>query len=94
MHGSGLHELALLTLHESYGLPVLMHAAPTLTLSRRQINELNACWNNKIRRIFGYNRRESVKEMINGLGPLNVRYLIMLRRIKFYWHLYYCKKLS
>ena len=91
MRGSGVDELALLTLNESYGLPVLMYAVPALTLGKRQTDELNACWNNVIRRIFGYNRRESVKEVIYGLGQLNVRCLIMLIQIKFYRHLYYCK---
>ena len=72
MRGSGVDELALLTLNESYGLPVLMYAVPALTLGKRQTDELNACWNNVIRRIFGYNRRESVKEVIYGLGQLNI----------------------
>jgi hypothetical protein len=72
MHDSGLDELALLTLHESYGLTVLMSAALALTLSKRQIDDLNACWNNVTCRIFGYKRRQSVKEVIHGLGRLNV----------------------
>ena len=41
MRGSGVDELTLLTLHESYGLPALMYAIPALTLSKRQIDELN-----------------------------------------------------
>ena len=37
---------------------------------------------------FGYSRFESVKEVIHGLGRLNVKHLFMLRKIKFYRHLY------
>ena len=35
---------------------------------------MNACWNNVIRRIFGYHRWESVKAVIYALGTLNVIY--------------------
>jgi hypothetical protein len=47
-----------------YGLPDLMYAAPALTLGKGQTDQLNACWNNVISRIYGYNRKESVKEVI------------------------------
>jgi len=39
-HSSGVDEIALLTLQESYSLSVLMYASPALTLRRRQIEEL------------------------------------------------------
>jgi len=50
---------------------------------------LNACWNNVIRRIFGYHRWESVKAVIYGLGRLNVRYEIIVRKLKFYKRWYF-----
>jgi len=54
----------------------------------RQTSELNACWNNVIRRLFGFNKWESVSAMLLGLGMgLNINHLIMLRRVKFYRHL-------
>ena len=65
-----------------------MYAAPALTLKCRQIEELNACWNGVIRKIFGYSRFESVKRVIHGLGRLSVKHLFMLRKIKFYRHSY------
>ena len=88
MHGSGVDEIAMLTLQESYSLSVLMYAAPALTLSRKQTDELNVCWNSVIRRLFGYNRWESVKAVLMGLGRLNIKHLIMLRKTKFYRHLF------
>jgi len=65
-----------------------MYASPALTLRCRQIEELNVCWNVVFRKKFGYSRSESVKEVIHGLGRLNVKHLFMLRKIKFYRHLY------
>ena len=44
------------------------------------------CWNSVIRRLFGYNRWESVKAVLMGLGRLNIKHLIMLRKTKFYRH--------
>lgn len=88
-HGSGIDEIALLTLQETYSLSVLMYAIPAMTLSVGQVEELNVCWNSVIRKIFGYNRWESVKAVLLGLGRLNVKHLIMLRKSRFYRHWYY-----
>jgi len=54
-----------------------MYAAPALAFTSKQIQELDACWNSVIRRLFGYNKHESVKAVLLGLGRLNVRHLIM-----------------
>jgi len=83
-HGTAVDELALLALQESCSLPVLIYAAPALSLSSRQIDEMNVCWNNVIRRLFKYNKWESVKAVLLGLGRLNIRHLIMTRKINFY----------
>ena len=91
MHSSSIDELALLTLQESFSLSVLMYAVPALTLSNTQIDELGVCWNSVIRKIFGYNKWESVKSVLCGLGRLNVKHLIMLRKVRFYRHLYYAQ---
>ena len=37
----------------------LCPAVPALNLTTRQVSELNACWNNVIRRLFGYHKWES-----------------------------------
>jgi len=53
------------------------------------VDELNACWNNVIRRLFGYNKWESVSALLLLLERLNVKHLIMLRKINFYKRLLY-----
>jgi len=41
-----------------------MYAMPALDLTSRQNSELNACWNNVIRRLFGFNKWESVSAIL------------------------------
>ena len=57
-------------------------------IKSRQADELNVCWNNVYRRIFNYNKWESVKAVILGLGRLNLKHFIMLIKINFYRYLY------
>ena len=61
---------------------------PTLAFHCRQIGELNACWNSVIRRIFGYQRSESVKAMLRGLGRLNQKFRLQLLKVEFYKRLF------
>ena len=49
---SGVNEIALLHLQETYSLSVLMYATPSLNLTNRQVSELNACWNNVIQIVW------------------------------------------
>ena len=65
-----------------------MYTSPALSLNYQQVDEVNVCWNSVIRRIFGYQRSELVKDVLYGLGRLNVKHLLLLRRVKFYNHLY------
>jgi len=81
--------MTLLHLQETYSLSVLMHAIPALLLTTRQVDELNACWNNVIRRLFGYNKWESVSAVLLSLERLNVKHLIMFHKINFYKRLLY-----
>jgi len=78
----------LLHLQETYSLSVIMYAIPALSLTNRQVNELNICWNNVIHRLFGYHKWESVALLLS-LGRLNVKYLLMLRKVTFYIRLFY-----
>jgi len=75
-YSDGISEIVSLNLQEAYSLSVLMkaYASPALALQSKQINELNACWNNVIRRICGHRRWESVKAVVYGLERLNVTY--------------------
>jgi hypothetical protein len=47
---------------------------------------LNACWNSVYRKLFGFNRWESVKSFICGLGRLDLHHIIRIHRTKFYLH--------
>jgi len=67
---------------------MLLYASPALTFPCKQISELNARWNSVIRRIFGYQRSESVKVVIHGLGGVNVKFQLLLHKVKFYKRLY------
>jgi len=88
LNGSSINEIALLHLQETYSLPILMYATPALHLNDKQTSELNACWNSVIHKVFGYHKWESVSAVLLGLGRLNFKHLVMLRKVKFYWHLY------
>jgi len=44
LYGSGVDQVALLHLQETYSMSVIMYAMSSLYLTNRQINELNACW--------------------------------------------------
>ena len=68
---------------ESYCLPILLYAAAALDLQQQQLADLNAGWNSVYRRIFGFNRWESVKSFIAGIGRLNFSYLRMYLYFKF-----------
>jgi len=61
-----------------------MYALPSLSLQRKQLDELNVCWNSVIRRIFSFKRTTSVKEVLYGFGRLNIKHLVVLRKVKFY----------
>lgn len=82
-----LEQLTQLSLVESYCLPLLTYAVGALTLTQSQLQELNVCWNTAYRIIFGFNRWESVKCFIRGMGRLNLLYIIKLYRIRFMFHL-------
>jgi len=68
--------------HVLYCLPILTHVAAAVSFKVRQLAELNACWNSVYRKIFGFNRWESVKVFIQGLGRLDLTYIYMLRKCK------------
>jgi len=54
------NELIQLQLQESYCLPILTNAFPGLRANASQVRELSVCWNSVYRKIFHYNRWESV----------------------------------
>ena len=90
-HSSDLCDLAQLQLHESYVLRTLTYATAAIKLSEMQIASLNACWNSAYRRIFHFNRWESVKCFIRGLGRLDFRHLRLQLSTKLYLSTQLCK---
>jgi len=86
-HAKDLDEVVHLTLQESYCLPILTYAAVAVKYTARQEQELNAAWNSVYRRIFGFNKWESVKAFIKGVGRLDLHHVFMLRRVNFYLRL-------
>ena len=84
-HTKTLEKVVQLTLHESYCLPLLTYAAGAVSYNQRQVHDLNVCWNTVYRIGFNFNRRESVKSFISGLGKLSVQYVLKMRAIKFHY---------
>jgi len=58
-----LQNLLSCFLLESFTLPMLTYSFNAIFLSRTQMLKLNSCWNNMYRKIFGYFKWESVKEI-------------------------------
>ena len=72
---------------ETYCLPLLTYALECLNTKSALLHEINSWWNSIFRRIFGYNKWESVKEIICRLGRLDLLHIINLRRLLFLKHL-------
>ena len=81
---NGLSEVTQLFLQKSYALSILTYGIVSTNLSRLQLLDINACWNSVYRRIFNFNRWESVKLFICGLGDLDFKHLYTLLTYKFY----------
>ena len=76
-------DLVKLQLLESYCLPILLYATAAVKLSNEQLSELNAAWNSAYRRIFGFNKWESVRQFTGGLGRLDFVHTRLHLRLKF-----------
>jgi len=81
------NELIQLQLQESYCLPILTYAAPAFNADVCVTKDLNVCWNSVYRRLFHFNRWESVKCCIKGLGRLNLVHILALQKLKFWYKL-------
>ena len=58
-----------------------------MTLNVEQMCILTCCWNSVYRHIFGFNKWESVRSFICGLGRLDFYHIVLHCRAKFYKHL-------
>ena len=59
-------------------------------INNTQLKELNSYWNSVFIKIFGYNKWESVKEVICRLGRLDFLHLINMRRILLLKSMHFC----
>ena len=89
-HSKFSSDLVKLQLIESHCLPLLTYGLDSLNISNSQLNELGSWWNSVYRKIFGYNKWESVKEVICRLGRLDFRHLINMRRILLFKNMHSC----
>jgi len=80
---SCLNEIIKLSMVETFSLPILLFATAALKMSKSQISELNASWNAAYRRIFGFNKWESVHNFVHGLGRLDFSHLRLYLHLKF-----------
>lgn len=77
-------DIVKLDLMEKHCLPLLLYCTEILDLSVKQISELNSWWNAVYRRIFGYHKWESVRELIRNLGRLDFKHLLNVRTALFH----------
>jgi len=76
-------DMVKLNIIESSCLPILLYGAESGILTDNASNVFNCCWNSVYRRIFGYFRWESVRNIMGSLNKLNVIHMINLRRVLF-----------
>ena len=83
-NAKSLDEIIKLNLVESHCLPLLTYAINAITLTSVQLNDLNVCWNSIYRKIFNYNKWESVNCLIASAERLNFKYMYVYLCLKFY----------
>jgi hypothetical protein len=76
-------DLVKLKLIESYCLSSLLYCVEAGILDNNQVKLMNSWFNSIYRKIFGYFKWESVREIIGCLDKLNFTYMENLRRIQF-----------
>ena len=81
-----MYELPILSLLESFALPVL----DVLFLGPVQTKKLNVCLNTIYRRIFNFHRWESVKVLQLMCECLDLTHILDKIKLQFYNRLYRC----
>jgi hypothetical protein len=80
---AGAAEPVKIQLLRSFCLPLLMYCIGAFELSNTAVTELSVCWNDAFRKIFHYNRWESVKQVQYYFGCLDLKHMYHLARFKF-----------
>ena len=70
-HSTRNNELVRLQLLKTFCLPLITYCLGAIDVPHYKIKELGVCWNDIFRKLFGYNRWESVKELQWFLGEPN-----------------------
>ena len=83
IYSSCVDDLDKLFLMETHYLPILMYALEAMYFDATRCNEINSWWNSVYRKIFHFNKWESVSELILFLERLDYKSLYMLRKCKF-----------
>jgi hypothetical protein len=76
-------DMVKLFLCEVHCLPIIMYSLESLSLLNAQLRDLNSWWNSVYRKIFSYNKWESVSELIFMLDRLDLITLYRVRKAKF-----------
>jgi len=92
-HAKALEKPVQVALYESYCLPLLTFAVGAVTYNEQKVHDLNVCWNTMYQTVFSFNRWESIKSFINGLGKLSLQCILKVCKVKFYFHLLYAANL-
>ncbi len=87
-------DIVKLKLIESHCLPILLYAVEALNLPLTQITELNSLWNFAFRKIFNFQKWESVKHLICCSGRLDLHRIINLKSLSFIIKISNCKTTS
>jgi hypothetical protein len=80
---SSIAEPVKVYLIKSYCLPLITYCIGALEFSSSAINELAVCWNDAFRKIFLFNRWESVKQLQYFCESIDLRHIYDLARCKF-----------
>ena len=77
------NELVKLQLMKSYCLPLLTYCIGAIDLPKYKVKDLSVCWNDCFRKLFKFQRWESVKEVQYYLNELPFELMYDLARWKF-----------
>ena len=77
------NEIIKLHLIKSFCFPLLTYCIGALVLPQYKLKELGVCWNDSYRKIFMYNRWESVAELQYYCGDLSFDYTYDLYKWNF-----------
>ena len=81
--GCHVAEPVKVQLVRSFCTPLLTYCIGALELRNSAVNDLGVCWNDAFRKIFHYNRWESVKQLQFFSGCMDLRHMYDLARCKF-----------